>query len=163
MKQYVTVSALLLWGGCYGSNKWLLWLHYCDVTHWDKQSSKLCDNDHWPLTCMFHIPCMHTPEIITHWGLCDNIVIHAILVNTMSVDAMAPCNTRSLGDHYPPLMLYCKSLLMLYCKRKILVKCVSNVSWLPDNTKPLPTFKLPLFSLQFHRKCTRYAGKNVII
>ena len=34
----------------------------------------LCVSVTWPLTCAFHIPCTHTPEIIDmHRGVCDNI------------------------------------------------------------------------------------------
>ena len=34
----------------------------------------LCVSVTWPLTCAFHIPCTHTPEIIDmHRGMCDNI------------------------------------------------------------------------------------------
>ena len=33
----------------------------------------LCVSVTWPLTCAFHIPCTHTPEIIDmHRGMCDN-------------------------------------------------------------------------------------------
>ena len=33
----------------------------------------LCVSVTWPLTCAFHIPCTHTPEIIdVHRGMCDN-------------------------------------------------------------------------------------------
>ena len=32
----------------------------------------LCVSVTWPLTCAFHIPCTHTPEIIDmHRGMCD--------------------------------------------------------------------------------------------
>ena len=37
---------------------------------------KLCVSVTWPLTCAFHIPCTHTPEIIDmHRGMCDKIPI----------------------------------------------------------------------------------------
>ena len=49
----------------------LLWLHHCDVIHWDNKAVSqwlltfnLCVSVTWPLTCAFHIPCTHTPEII---------------------------------------------------------------------------------------------------
>ena len=59
----------------------LLWLHHCDVIHWDNKAVSqwlltfnLCVSVTWPLTCAFHIPCTHTPEIIDmHRGVCDNV------------------------------------------------------------------------------------------
>ena len=34
----------------------------------------LCVSVTWPLSCAFHIPCMHTPEVIDmHRGVCDNL------------------------------------------------------------------------------------------
>ena len=37
----------------------------------------LCVSVTWPLTCAFHIPCTHTPEIIDmHRGVCDNVNEH---------------------------------------------------------------------------------------
>ena len=37
----------------------------------------LCVSVTWPLTCAFHIPCTHTPEIIDmHRGMCDKKNIH---------------------------------------------------------------------------------------
>ena len=34
----------------------------------------LCVSVTWPLTCAFHIPCTHTPEIIDMYrGVCDNV------------------------------------------------------------------------------------------
>ena len=60
----------------------LLWLHHCDVIHWDNKAVSqwlltfnLCVSVTWPLTCAFHIPCTHTPEIIDmHRGVCDKYV-----------------------------------------------------------------------------------------
>ena len=64
--------------------RWSLWLqqrlHHCDVIHWDNKAVSqwlltfnLCVSVTWPLTCAFHIPCTHTPEIIDmHRGVCDN-------------------------------------------------------------------------------------------
>ena len=62
----------------------LLWLHHCDVIHWDNKAVSqwlltfnLCVSVTWPLTCAFHIPCTHTPEIIDmHRGVCDNTEIY---------------------------------------------------------------------------------------
>ena len=61
----------------------LLWLHHCDVIHWDNKAVSqwlltfnLCVSVTWPLTCAFHIPCTHTPEIIDmHRGVCDKRLI----------------------------------------------------------------------------------------
>ena len=64
--------------------RWSLWLHHCDVIN--KAASQwlltfnLCISVTWPLTCAFHIPCTHTPEIIDmHRGVCDNVQIWAYL------------------------------------------------------------------------------------
>ena len=70
--------------------KWSLWLQQwslCDVTivmshiEINKAVSQwlltfnLCVSVTWPLTCAFHIPCTHTPEIIDmHRGMCDNML-----------------------------------------------------------------------------------------
>ena len=69
--------------------KWSLWLQQwslCDVTivmshiEINKAVSQwlltfnLCVSVTWPLTCAFHIPCTHTPEIIDmHRGMCDKV------------------------------------------------------------------------------------------
>ena len=79
--------------------QWSLCLHHCDVIHWDKQSCvtmvvvlltfNLCVYVTWPLTCAFHIPCTHTPEIIDmHRGVCDNGCFTALdnpIITTLSV------------------------------------------------------------------------------
>ena len=83
MKHSVTVGAHLLWAGCYGCNNG----HYgCTivmsyivinkaVSQW-LLTFNLCVSVTWPLTCAFHIPCTHTPEIIDmHRGGCDKVTI----------------------------------------------------------------------------------------
>ena len=79
MKQSVTVGGQLLWSGRYGCNNG----HYgCAIvmsyTEINKAVSQwlltfdLCVSVTWPLTCAFHIPCTHTPEISDmHRGVCD--------------------------------------------------------------------------------------------
>ena len=77
-------SAQLLWGGRYGCNNGRymvapLWCHTLRqtklyISQW-LLTFNLCVSVTWPLTCAFHIPCTHTPEIIDmHRGVCDNIV-----------------------------------------------------------------------------------------
>ena len=79
IKHSVFVGAQLLWGGRYGCNNG----HYgCtivmsyieinkDLSQW-LLTFNLCVSVTWPLTCAFHIPCTHTPEIIDmHRGVCD--------------------------------------------------------------------------------------------
>ena len=44
-----------------------------DLSQW-LLTFNLCVSVTWPLTCAFHIPCTHTPEIIDmHRGVCDNM------------------------------------------------------------------------------------------
>ena len=81
MKQSVTVGAQLLWGGRYGCNNGrfccTIVMSYIEinkaVSQW-QLTFNLCVSVTWPLTCAFHIPCTHTPEIIDmHGGVCDKI------------------------------------------------------------------------------------------
>ena len=80
MKQSVTVGARLLWGGHYGCNNGrygcTIVMSYIEINKAVSQwllTFNLCVSVTWPLTCAFHIPCTHTPEIIDmHRGVCDN-------------------------------------------------------------------------------------------
>ena len=80
MKQSVTVGAQLLWSGCYGYNnghyRCTIVMSYIEINKAVSQwllTFNLCISVTWPLTCAFHIPCTHTPEIIDmHRGMCDN-------------------------------------------------------------------------------------------
>ena len=80
MKQSVTVGAQLLWGGRYGCNNGrygcTIVMSYIEINKAVSQwllTFNLCVSVTWPLTCEFHIPCTHTPEIIDmHRGVCDN-------------------------------------------------------------------------------------------
>ena len=79
MKQSVTVSAQLLWGGRYGCNNGrygcTIVMSYIEINKAVSQwllTFNLCVSVTWPLTCAFHIPCTHTPEIIDiNRGMCD--------------------------------------------------------------------------------------------
>ena len=79
MKQSVTVGAQLLWGGRYGCNNGrygcTIVMSYIEINKAVSQwllTFNLCVSVTWPLTCAFHIPCTHTPEIIDmHRGVCD--------------------------------------------------------------------------------------------
>ena len=80
MKQSVTVGAQLLWSGRYGCNNGrygcTIVMSYIEINKAVSQwllTFNLCVSITWPLTCAFHIPCTHTPEIIDmHRGMCDN-------------------------------------------------------------------------------------------
>ena len=80
MKQSVTVGAQLLWSSRYGCNNvrygCTIVMSYIEINKAVSQwllTFNLCVSATWPLTCAFHIPCMHTPEIIDmHRGMCDN-------------------------------------------------------------------------------------------
>ena len=79
MKQSVTVGAQLLWGGRYGCTNGrygcTIVMSYIEINKSVAQwllTFNLCVSVTWPLTCAFHIPCTHTPEIIDmHRGVCD--------------------------------------------------------------------------------------------
>ena len=81
MKQSVTVGAQLLWGGHYGCNNGrygcTIVMSYIEINKAVSQwllTFNLCVSVTWPLTCAFHIPCTHTPEITDmHRGMCDNM------------------------------------------------------------------------------------------
>ena len=83
MKQSVTVGAQLLWSVRYGCNNGrygcTIVMSYIEINKAVSQwllTFNLCVSVTWPLTCAFHIPCTHTPEIIDmHRGVCDNIII----------------------------------------------------------------------------------------
>ena len=78
MKQSITVGAQLLWGGRYGCNNGrygcAIVMSYIEINKAVSQwllTFNLCVSVTWPLTCAFHIPCTHTPEIIDmHRGMC---------------------------------------------------------------------------------------------
>ena len=82
MKQSVTVGAQLLWGGRYGCNNGrygcTIVMSYIEINKAVSQlllTFNLCVSVTWPLTCAFHIPCTHTPEIIDmHRGVCDKTI-----------------------------------------------------------------------------------------
>ena len=82
MKQSVTVGAQLLWGGRYGCNNGrygcTIVMSYIKINKAVSQrllTLNLCVSVTWPLTCAFHIPCTHTPEITDmHRGVCDKTV-----------------------------------------------------------------------------------------
>ena len=81
MKQSVTVGAQLLRSGRYGCNNGrygcTIVMSYIEINKAVSQwllTFNLCVSVTWPLTCAFHIPCTHTPEIIDmHRGMCDNL------------------------------------------------------------------------------------------
>ena len=81
MKQSVTVGTQLLWSGRYGCNNGrygcTIVMSYIEINKVVSQwllTFNLCVSVTWPLTCAFHIPCTHTPEIIDmHRGMCDNL------------------------------------------------------------------------------------------
>ena len=98
MKQSVTVGAQLLWGGHYGCNNGrygcTIVMSYIEINKAVSQwllTFNLCVSVTWPLTCAFHIPCTHTPEIIDmHRGVCDNSMSYlqqqfsyAVVVNSL--------------------------------------------------------------------------------
>ena len=78
MKQSVTVGAQLLWSGRYGCNNGrygcTIVMSHIEINKAVSQwllTFNLCVSVTWPLTCAFHIPCTHTPEIIDmHRGMC---------------------------------------------------------------------------------------------
>ena len=78
--QFFNVGAQLLWSGRYGCNNGrygcTIVMSYIEINKAVSQwvlTFNLCVSVTWPLTCVFDIPCTHTPEIIDmHRGMCDN-------------------------------------------------------------------------------------------
>ena len=100
MKQSVTVGAQLLWSGRYGCNNGrygcTIVMSYIEINKAVSQwllTFNLCVSVTWPLTCAFHIPCTHTPEIIDmHRGMCDN---GNKVIICFSFEAHHPINKRA--------------------------------------------------------------------
>ena len=90
MKQSVTVGAQLLWSGRYGYNNGrygcTIVMSYIEINKAVSQwllTFNLCVSVTWPLTCAFHIPCTHTPEIIDmHRGMCDKTFKPVLITKT---------------------------------------------------------------------------------
>ena len=106
MKQSVTVGAQLLWGGRYGCNNGrygcTIVMSYIEINKAVSQwllTFNLCVSVTWPLTCAFHIPCTHTPEIIDmHRGVCDNDATWWHKSRSTLTQVMACCLTAP--SHY---------------------------------------------------------------
>ena len=127
MKQSVTVGAQLLWSGRYSCNNGrygcTIVMSYIEINKAVSQwllTFNLCVSVTWPLTCAFHIPCTHTPEIIDmHRGMCDNelyclsgcLILHHVV--PLRILSMAWCKTvvSSLLTHWR----YCSFALSHRC------------------------------------------------
>ena len=94
MKQSVTV------GGRYDCNNGrygcTIVMSYIEINKAVSQwllTFNLCVSVTWPLTCAFHIPCTHTPEIIDmHRGVCDNVSWHHYCGPIMQKDSLWDIN-----------------------------------------------------------------------
>ena len=81
MKQSINVGGQLLWSSRYGCNNGrygcTIVMSYIEINKAVSQwllTFNLYVSVTWPLTCAFHIPCTHTPEIIDmHRGMCDKV------------------------------------------------------------------------------------------
>ena len=91
MKQSITVGAHLLRSGRYGCNNGrygcTIVMSYIEINKAVSQwllTLNLCVSVTWPLTCAFHIPYTHTPEIIDmHRGMCDKTYISMVISNQL--------------------------------------------------------------------------------
>ena len=111
MKQSVTVGAQLLWSGRYGCNNGCygctIVMSYIEINKVVSQwllTFNLCVSVNWPLTCVFHIPCTHTPEIIDmHRGVCDNIqwIVDLGVVAAVAMGNIAFLDLLSVVDIHP--------------------------------------------------------------
>ena len=110
MKQSVTVGAQLLWSSRYGYNNGrygcTIVMSYIEINKAVSQwllTFNQCVSVTWPLTCAFHIPCMHTPEIIDmHRGVCDNreVLLHVKRERVrVTSDSAAQIATRHVRVH----------------------------------------------------------------
>ena len=105
MKQSLTVGAQLLWSGRYGCNNsrygCTIVMSYIEINKAVSQwlsTFNLCVSVTWPLTCAFHIPCTHTPEIIDmHRGMCDNNLSHYsdVIMGTIASQITSLANVYS--------------------------------------------------------------------
>ena len=104
MKQSLTVGAQLLWSGRYGCNNGrygcTIVMSYIEINKAVSQwllTFNLCVSVTWPLTCAFHIPCTHTPEIIDmHRGMCDKRILHNM--DCLSLEKYIP-ELHSMHNH----------------------------------------------------------------
>ena len=118
MKQSVTVGAQLLWSSRYGCNNGrygcTIVMSYIEINKAVSQwllTFNLCVSVTWPLTCAFHIPCMHTPEIIDmHRGMCDNLTNFLHLKFCGIVDAYAGFEISN-WTHLSVGQVHCKNHL----------------------------------------------------
>ena len=98
MKQSVAVGAQLLWSGRYGCNNGhygcTIVMSYIEINKAVSQwllTFNLCVSVTWPLTCAFHMPCTHTPEIIDmHRGMCDNLSVTEVTTQLNRFRAVTP-------------------------------------------------------------------------
>ena len=108
MKQSVTVSAQLLRGGRYGCNNGrydcTIVMSYIEINNAVSQwllTFNLCVSVTWPLTCAFHIPCTHTPEIIDmHRGMCDNNDIQYFFTDDIFTSRLIHICIYKVGHHW---------------------------------------------------------------
>ena len=119
MKQSVTVGAQLLWGGRYGCNNGryggTIVMSYIEINKAVSQwllTFNLCVSVTWPLTCAFHIPCTHTPEIIDmHRGVCDKYMCHQVV----SPDKARPTYINMVYDTSLPIISITRYITMMTC------------------------------------------------
>ena len=106
MKQSLAVGVQLLWSGRYGCNNGrygcTIVMSYIEinkaVSQW-RLTFNLCVSVTWPLTCAFHIPCMHTPEIIDmHRGMCDKLRDYVLCLQwLLSIFPVTSVFTMAMG------------------------------------------------------------------
>ena len=142
MKQSVTVGAQLLLGRHYGCNNGrygcTIVMSYIEINKAVSQwllTFNLCVSVTWPLTCAFHIPCTHTPEIIDmHRGVCDNTIKGHQRIQTAFKRLEIPAGMSIIFYEahfirllYVWLMLIAYYLRFMFCFLVALVRIVSPI------------------------------------
>ena len=120
MKQSITVGAQLLWSSRYGCNNGrygcTIVMSYIEINKAVSQwllTFNLCVSVTWPLTCAFHIPCTHTPEIIDmHRGMCDNTRFALTTMNTENIPGIYEPELQHAFDDYGVKLFMWKDLMI---------------------------------------------------
>ena len=102
----------LLWGGRYGCSNGrygcTIVMSYIEINKAVSQwllTVNLCVSVTWPLTCAFHIPCTHTPEIFDmHRGVCDKLINPS---GDMGVSLNCDRRTHYTDQYYAHLQWIC--------------------------------------------------------
>ena len=157
MKQSVTVGAQLLWSSRYGCNNdrygCTIVMSYIEINKAVSQwllTFNLCVSATWPLTCAFHIPCMHTPEIIDmHRGMCDNNPKLILIPNLAK--SLLPFNNFLIAYSFWHFALSTVAL------------CAKSLTWVSDVYPILNSIPDPKHPSRLSNRCDNYIELSSIL